>query len=70
MTPIEAQQALALLDLLLTGVSHVSAQVAQARAEGLITPEQQQARHDLLEALRARLGSPLSVSDPDAGLGP
>jgi hypothetical protein len=50
--------AMALMDLLLTAAERIASQIAQARAEGLITVEEQQARLARVDAIREQVGLP------------
>jgi hypothetical protein len=56
MTPQQVALALALFDLLLTGLEKIGQQIAQAKKEGLITVEEQQARRDRVDAIRKEVG--------------
>jgi len=50
--------AMALMDLLLTAAERIASQIAQARADGLITVEEQQARLARVDAIREQVGLP------------
>lgn len=56
MTPTQAQLALALFDLLISGVEHVAKKIAQAKKEGLITVAEQQDRLNRVDAIRKEVG--------------
>jgi hypothetical protein len=55
MTPLEAQTALAILDLLLTGADKVAEKVAEARRQGLISVDEQATRKAQIDALRLKV---------------
>jgi len=56
MTPAQAQLALALFDLLLTGLEKIGQQIAEAKKQGLITVDEQQARLARVDAIRQEVG--------------
>lgn len=58
MTPVDAQIAIGLLDLLLTGAERIAGKVAEARKQGLISIEEQSDRKAQIDALRLELFGP------------
>lgn len=60
MTKESAQMALLLFDALLTAADGIANKIQEAKEQGLITVEEQQARELEIESIRAKVGLPIS----------
>ncbi len=58
MTKESAQMALLLFDALLTATDRIAEKIQEAKEQGLITIEEQQARELDIESVRAKVGLP------------